>query len=81
MVGLTTKQKEELHTAILEYLQKNYPQSAEVFQEESSAEPPDPNAGSMKRDLLEKKWTSVVRLKKQTIELEKQIKQLREENA
>ena len=35
----------------------------------------------MKRDLLEKKWTSVVRLKKQTIELEKQIKQLREEAA
>ncbi len=33
----------------------------------------------MKRDLLEKKWTSVVRLKKQVMELEKQIKQLKED--
>lgn len=30
------------------------------------------------KDLLEKKWTSVVRLKKQVMELEKQNKQLRE---
>ena len=79
MVGLTTKQKDELHTAILEYLLKNFPQSAAVFQDESQAEPPEPNASSMKTDLLEKKWTSVVRLKKQTIELEKQIKQLKDD--
>lgn len=30
------------------------------------------------KDLLEKKWTSVVRLKKQVMELEKQNKQLKE---
>ena len=35
MVLLTAKQKGELNTAILEYLQKYYPPAAEVFQAES----------------------------------------------
>jgi platelet-activating factor acetylhydrolase IB subunit alpha len=75
MVGLTTKQKEELNTAILEYLlRNNYDEAARVFQEEAAVSPPDPNASSIKKDLLEKKWTSVVRLKKQVMELEKQTK-------
>ena len=34
----------------------------------------------LKKDLLEKKWTSVVRLKKQVMELEKLTKQLKEES-
>lgn len=75
MVGLTTKQKEELHTAILEYLIKGgFPQTAEAFRNESGASEPDEGTSSIKRDLLEKKWTSVVRLKKQVMELEKQAK-------
>ena len=39
----------------------------------------DANVSSIKKDLLEKKWTSVVRLKKQVMELEKQAKQIKEE--
>lgn len=34
---------------------------------------------AIKQDLLEKKWSSVVRLKKQVMELEKTNKQLKEE--
>lgn len=30
------------------------------------------------KDILENKWTTVVRLKKQVMELEKQVKQLKE---
>lgn len=72
MVGLTSKQKDELHTAILEYLIKNnFEQAAEAFRHESGASEPDQGASSIKKDLLEKKWTSVVRLKKQVMELEK----------
>lgn len=84
MVGLTTKQKEELNVAILEYLIKcNYTATAEAFQEETKvALPVDfSQQSSLKKDLLEKKWTSVVRLKKQVLELEKQVKQLKEDAA
>jgi hypothetical protein len=34
---------------------------------------------TLKNDILEKKWTSVIRLKKQVMELEKINKQLKEE--
>lgn len=34
---------------------------------------------SIKKDVLERKWTSVVRLKKQVMELEKNVKMLKEE--
>jgi len=75
MVGLTTKQKEELHTAILEYLIKNdFSETANIFRQEAGAAEPDEGTSSIKKDLLEKKWTSVVRLKKQVMELEKQTK-------
>ena len=60
-MGLTTNQKAELNTAILEYLIKNnYPRAAEA-----QVSLPDDKISSVKyKDLLEKKWTSVVRLKK-----------------
>lgn len=72
MVGLTSKQKEELNTAILEYLMKNgFHEAAQAFMRQAGLQPPQGDVSSLKRDLLEKKWTSVVRLKKQVMELEK----------
>jgi hypothetical protein len=47
---------------------------------ESGAEPLPENVPSIKRDLLEKKWTSVVRLKKKVMDFERQVKQLKEES-
>lgn len=78
----TNKQKEELNSAVLEYLVKhNYSKAAEAFQEEAGVENTDvSDGGSKRKDLLEKKWTSIVKLTKQKMDLEKQIKTLREEN-
>lgn len=81
MVGLTTKQKEELNLAILEYLNKNkFKNAAEQFADEAGISPDDKNNSSQTtmKDILEKKWTSLVKLKKQVIELEKQNKQLKD---
>lgn len=67
MVGLTNKQKDELNAAVLEYLVKqNYKATAEKFSSEASLKMPDETAkqSTLKNDILEKKWTSVVRLKK-----------------
>ena len=78
MVGLTPKQKEELNLAIHEYLCKNnYLVAAESLKEEASIDPESQPQSSM-ADVLEKKWTSLVRLKKQVMELEKQVKHLKE---
>ena len=78
----TSKQKEELNQAVLEYLIKhNYSKAAEAFQEEAAIQSPAADDGGPKRkDLLEKKWTSIVKLTKQKMDLEKQIKTIREEN-
>ena len=62
MVGLTPMQKEELNKAVFEYLQKNeYSLAAQAFQEESGV---DETSTQTTKDILEKKWTSIVRLKK-----------------
>jgi len=75
MVGLTTKQKDELNTAIIEYLVHNkYFDTADNFKRESNAALPPPTTDQTKIDILEKKWTSLARLKKQVWDLEKQIK-------
>jgi len=73
---LTGKQKEELNKAILDYLKTaNLTQSAEIFQKETEVEELDPK----KTGLLEKKWTSVIRLQKKVMDLETKIQQLQEE--
>ena len=71
---LTAKQKEELNSAILEYLQKNkYILAAEQFAKEADVKYADESTSSSSamKDILEKKWTSLVKLKKQVMELEK----------
>lgn len=70
MAGLTSKQKDELNQAIHEYLVKNkLPQSAELFANEvgistdGSGKPSTPST-SLIKDVLEKKWSSLAKLKK-----------------
>jgi hypothetical protein len=88
MVGLTTKQREELNNAIYEYLVKSkYANSAQAFAEEcqikidsiqSSVLNGSHHAGSSMKDILERKWTSIAKLKKEVDELSKQNKLLKE---
>lgn len=78
---IAAKQNDELNAAVLEYLLKHgYEETAAKFREEAGAKESDEKKSDFKKDLLEKKWTSVVRLKKQVMELEKLNKQLREES-
>eukprot|EP01117_Protostelium_nocturnum_P020668 TRINITY_DN9411_c0_g1_i1.p1 TRINITY_DN9411_c0_g1~~TRINITY_DN9411_c0_g1_i1.p1 ORF type:complete len:407 (-),score=78.71 TRINITY_DN9411_c0_g1_i1:28-1248(-) len=73
---LTNKQKEELNKAVLDYLKTNgLNSSAEAFQKETEIEDLDPK----KTGLLEKKWTSVIRLQKKVLDLETKVSQLQEE--
>eukprot|EP01132_Coremiostelium_polycephalum_P000700 gene700-863_t len=72
---LTSKQKEELNGAILDYLESSgFSQTLIEFQKEASVEL-DPK----KKGLLEKKWTSVIRLQKKVLDLEAKTAQLEEE--
>jgi platelet-activating factor acetylhydrolase IB subunit alpha len=78
MAGLSAKQKVELNQAIHEYLLKNqYTNSAEMFASEADLpEASKPistrlNGTGGIQDILEKKWTSVVKMKKQVMDLEK----------
>lgn len=74
---LTNNQKQELDKAILDYIKTSgLNNSAEIFQKETEIEELDPK----KSGLLEKKWTSVIRLQKKVMELETKINQLQEEN-
>jgi len=73
---LTNKQKEELHKAILDYLKTSgLNQAAEAFQAEAQIDELDPK----KTGLLEKKWTSVIRLQRKVLDLETKVTQLQEE--
>lgn len=69
---LSAKQKEELNKAICDYLQQNgYSQTLEKFREETN------QSGEIDKkfvNLLEKKWTSVIRLQKKVMELESRLK-------
>lgn len=74
---LTGKQQEELNRAILDYLQTaGYTEAATAFEKEGSI-PKDDEKKFV--GLLEKKWTSVIRLQKKVMDMEKQISTLQEE--
>ena len=88
MAGLTTKQKEELNQAIHEYLVKhNYLQAANLLMQEASIKPIVQNGSSalggsspyQMNVILERKWSSVAKLKKEVDELAKQNKLLKEQ--
>jgi hypothetical protein len=74
---LTPKQRQELHASIAEYLSQNdFTEACAAFVEKAGIEvKPSAPGGS----LLEKKWTSVVRLQKRVMDLEAHVKQLEEE--
>jgi ribosomal protein S8 len=62
---LSDRQKEELQRAILDFLNTNgYRESYEVLKRESGNEDFNVDPSSKYSGLLEKKWTSVIRLQK-----------------
>eukprot|EP00741_Cyanophora_paradoxa_P001341 tig00000480_g1297.t1 len=72
---LTTKQKDELHRAMLDYLRgAGFAATAEQLKQEAGVDYDDGVSG-----LLEKKWTSVVRLQKKIMDLEAKVEQLTED--
>ncbi|KAL7673295.1 hypothetical protein ACOME3_008161 [Neoechinorhynchus agilis] len=90
---LSDRQKAELNSAICEYLKTNgYVNSLREFATEagvddqhpstsSSAAAPNEHLSSSTRDLLEKKWMSVVRLQRKIIELETRLSQMESQRA
>lgn len=77
---LTDRQRQELNTAILDYLFSQgdkYLKTIEQFKSEAGlADLSEPGKG-----LLEKKWTSVIRLQKRVMELESKVEQLQHQRA
>lgn len=69
---LTSRQAEELHKAIIAYLSSNdLPNTAEALRQELDlGESFDATTSKKYEGLLEKKWTSVVRLQKKIMDLE-----------
>jgi len=74
---LTKKQKEELHKSILNYLQEaGFKDTFAIFQKEAGID-----LDSSLNGLLEKKWTSVLRLQKKVMELEGKLSVLEADGA
>jgi len=76
---LSEMQKKELHKSILEYLySQNFTEAYNVLKSEANIDyTPDPK--SKYAQLLEKKWTSVIRLQKKIMDLENRNASLQEE--
>jgi platelet-activating factor acetylhydrolase IB subunit alpha len=75
---LTAKQKSELHSAIIEYLATSgFRPAAEVVAKDFGLDVAANNASG--EGILEKKWSSVVRLQKKVLDLEEKISQLEDE--
>ncbi|KAG0660858.1 protein with putative role during mitosis [Rhodotorula mucilaginosa] len=77
---LTERQKDELHKSILDYLQTNgYTETLSAFKGEAHLPDFQPDPKAKWSGLLEKKWTSVIRLQKKIMDLESRNAQLTEE--
>lgn len=78
---LTPRQAEELHKAIIAYLSSSgLPSTAAALRQELNIGDTFDDATSKKYEgLLEKKWTSVVRLQKKIMELETRVASLQSE--
>eukprot|EP00040_Diaphanoeca_grandis_P004315 m.28088 g.28088 ORF g.28088 m.28088 type:complete len:412 (-) comp15860_c0_seq1:242-1477(-) len=69
---LTERQRTELHHAVLDYLQGNgFETAAEAFSAKAEIKPEELTPKTA--GLLEKKWTSIVRLQKKVMELENKL--------
>ncbi|KAH7915312.1 WD40-repeat-containing domain protein [Hygrophoropsis aurantiaca] len=79
MALLSDRQREELHKSMLEYLHSNnFTAAYNALQEDTGTEyTPDPK--TKYAGLLEKKWTSVIRLQKKIMDLETRNASLQEE--
>ncbi|KIP08774.1 hypothetical protein PHLGIDRAFT_103964 [Phlebiopsis gigantea 11061_1 CR5-6] len=76
---LSDRQKEELHKSILEYLHaNNFTEAYNALTADTGVEY-TPDAKSRYGGLLEKKWTSVIRLQKKIMDLENRNAALQEE--
>lgn len=75
---LTPKQLLELNAAVVDHLRAmGYARAADALREDAGIDDPaGKHAG-----LLEKKWTSVIRLQKKVLDLEAKVAQLQEEIA
>ncbi|KAI8993125.1 dynein regulator [Pilobolus umbonatus] len=77
---LSDRQKDELHKAILDYLNAcGFNQAFVALKSESENEEFVPDPKQKYSGLLEKKWTSVIRLQKKIMELETKNTQMQEE--
>ncbi|KAI4528200.1 WD40-repeat-containing domain protein [Schizophyllum commune] len=78
---LSDRQKDDLHNAMLDYLHaNNYTEAYNALQSETGITyNPDPK--SKYAGLLEKKWTSVIRLQKKIMDLENRNAAMKEELA
>ncbi|KAJ0403666.1 hypothetical protein ATCC90586_005602 [Pythium insidiosum] len=77
---LTEKQRQDLHQSMLDYLVamgERFADTAAAFEREAGI---TQSHDGKHADMLEKKWTSVLRLQKKVMELESKIKQLEESN-
>ena len=78
---LSTRQKDELNRAIADYLSSNnYKESFDTFVKETNL-PADICEDKKHSGVLEKKWTTVVRLQKKISELESQLEKKEQELA
>ncbi|EIN07139.1 dynein regulator [Punctularia strigosozonata HHB-11173 SS5] len=76
---LSERQKDELHKSMLEYLHANNFTEAYNALKENSGTDYTPEPKSKYAGLLEKKWTSVIRLQKKIMDLENRNAALQEE--
>jgi len=79
---LSERQKNELQCAILDFLcTMGYKESYEALKRDSNNADFEPDPKSKYNGLLEKKWTSVIRLQKKIMDLENKMSQLSQELA
>ncbi|KAI8637199.1 Lissencephaly-1-like protein B [Parasitella parasitica] len=77
---LSERQKDELHKAILDYLNTcGFNQAFLALKNETENDDFVPDSKQKYAGLLEKKWTSVIRLQKKIMELETKTTQMQEE--
>ncbi|KAK0518649.1 Lissencephaly-1 [Tilletia horrida] len=80
--NLSDRQRDELHKSILDYFNANgLTQSYEALMREAEQDGFVPDPKAKYAGLLEKKWTSVIRLQKKILDLEARNAQLTEELA
>ena len=75
---VSEKQRQDLHAAILEYLLAvKFDKTANTLREEAQL---SDSIQGKENGILEKKWTSVVRLQRKVMELESKIQQMEDDN-